>query len=445
MASKHAIASKASSAKSSIIRNQSKHLLASNLATVSTLGVADHVHSGYKTAKKELVDNKKEECILISPGYHMTRKKDRISVTLGEEFFGTTFQTKVDKESPPRKVAQCEIDDLIEDFQDQIGHLKALLEQEKRDHRKTKDVMTQVLKDSIATVEQTNAAETRKLREIHAIELHSVREQSKATLEKQIKEVQHKYDHLRDEYDFLKSAFQAYKENLVEELSEKQSFGEAEWKKLHEKEKEKALLEQKHTLTKNFEKEQEEILSNVRNEILSMQENHFFEKQELWQEYIKAIEDIKQKTSHIEAKQKQEEELKERRKRKKELEKTDVITEKMPDLEQILREKNEELSQKPKSETLKAELDEKKENLLNSKEALKQAKQELEKMKSQAQGTQEAFHQKISGISENFDQIIHSLMKENEDLRRKLIVKSEELLSEKIKEKIGSTSRSTSD
>nr|XP_033801305.1 flagellum-associated coiled-coil domain-containing protein 1 isoform X2 [Geotrypetes seraphini] len=392
MASKHAIASKASSAKSSIIRNQSKHLLASNLATVSTLGVADHVHSGYKTAKKELVDNKKEECILISPGYHMTRKKDRISVTLGEEFFGTTFQTKVDKESPPRKVAQCEIDDLIEDFQDQIGHLKALLEQEKRDHRKTKDVMTQVLKDSIATVEQTNAAETRKLREIHAIELHSVREQSKATLEKQIKEVQHKYDHLRDEYDFLKSAFQAYKENLVEELSEKQSFGEAEWKKLHEKEKEKALLEQKHTLTKNFEKEQEEILSNVRNEILSMQENHFFEKQELWQEYIKAIEDIKQKTSHIEA-----------------------------------------------------ELDEKKENLLNSKEALKQAKQELEKMKSQAQGTQEAFHQKISGISENFDQIIHSLMKENEDLRRKLIVKSEELLSEKIKEKIGSTSRSTSD
>ncbi|XP_030065479.1 flagellum-associated coiled-coil domain-containing protein 1 isoform X1 [Microcaecilia unicolor] len=433
----------ASSAKSSSIKNQSKSFLASKPATVSSVRLAGRGHSGYRPAKKELVDTKKEEQILISPGYHMTRSKDRISVILGEAFFGPNSQTKVDKESPPRKVAHCDIDGIIEDFQDQIGHLITLLEQEKKDHRKTKEVMALELNDTVAAVKQKNETEIRTLQETHASELHALREQSKATLEKQITEAQRKYDDLQHDYDFLKCSFKAYKESLADEAGEKQIFWEAEWKKVYEQEKKKAMLEQKQTLMKNFEKDHEEALKKVQNEILLMQENHFLEKQELWQEFSKAIEDAKHKKRHIEVKEKQQEELKERRKRKKELKKTDVISEKIPDLEQIMWQKSEILCHRPKSEALKSlkvELCEKKESLLNLHEALQHFQQEVKKMKSQAQGTQEAFQQKISGMNESFDQIIHSLMKENEDLRRKLISKSEELLHQKVKEKTGSRS-----
>ncbi|XP_030065480.1 flagellum-associated coiled-coil domain-containing protein 1 isoform X2 [Microcaecilia unicolor] len=380
----------ASSAKSSSIKNQSKSFLASKPATVSSVRLAGRGHSGYRPAKKELVDTKKEEQILISPGYHMTRSKDRISVILGEAFFGPNSQTKVDKESPPRKVAHCDIDGIIEDFQDQIGHLITLLEQEKKDHRKTKEVMALELNDTVAAVKQKNETEIRTLQETHASELHALREQSKATLEKQITEAQRKYDDLQHDYDFLKCSFKAYKESLADEAGEKQIFWEAEWKKVYEQEKKKAMLEQKQTLMKNFEKDHEEALKKVQNEILLMQENHFLEKQELWQEFSKAIEDAKHKKRHI--------------------------------------------------ESLKVELCEKKESLLNLHEALQHFQQEVKKMKSQAQGTQEAFQQKISGMNESFDQIIHSLMKENEDLRRKLISKSEELLHQKVKEKTGSRS-----
>ncbi|XP_029462117.1 amyotrophic lateral sclerosis 2 chromosomal region candidate gene 12 protein isoform X2 [Rhinatrema bivittatum] len=365
-------------------KNQTKTLSASKSASALVMGLGGLRHSGYKAARKECVDNKREKTILISPGYHMTRGKDHISVTLGEEFFGSISQTKPDK-SPPRKFAQCEIDEIIEDFQEQIAHLVALLEQEKRDHLKTREMMTQEFSNTIAEVQQKNEETFRTLKETHVKELRALQEHYKVTLQKQKKEAQSKFDDLWNEKEFLKSAFLIYKDNLSDETDEKELIWQASWKKVQKEETDKALLQQRQSLQMKYDKEHQESWDKFQSEMSFIQEQHAKDKEELWNEYMNTLDETKRKAKLM--------------------------------------------------KSLQTQLDEKNETLISMNKALRQSQQELERMKSQMQLAEEELHLKIKGTQQKSDYAAQFLMNQNADLRRKLTLKSEELLQEKLKER----------
>uniref|UniRef100_A0A452J2R6 Uncharacterized protein n=1 Tax=Gopherus agassizii TaxID=38772 RepID=A0A452J2R6_9SAUR len=75
------------------------------------------------------------EFIEISPGYTLTRSKEHLSVTLGEEF----FERKTAEEPGSVKVP---LEDVITDLEEQIAELTDMMEQLRRDHQASRKLVS---------------------------------------------------------------------------------------------------------------------------------------------------------------------------------------------------------------------------------------------------------------------------------------------------------------
>nr|XP_044624383.1 flagellum-associated coiled-coil domain-containing protein 1 isoform X3 [Equus asinus] len=169
------------------------------------------------------------EVINVSPGYRLTRNREQISVTLGDEMFDR------------KKQLESEIMDKVKI--------------------------------------------SRKLKEAHAAELAELENNYKAALRAEKLAAQEKLEEMQKEYKYLKNMFYMYQDSIYDELEDKWSKKKAEWEKDEKLEREKILLKQKHNITKKFELESEEEKKKIQDSHSAVFENFNREKEELLKQH----------------------------------------------------------------------------------------------------------------------------------------------------------------
>ncbi|XP_026547097.1 amyotrophic lateral sclerosis 2 chromosomal region candidate gene 12 protein, partial [Notechis scutatus] len=223
-----------------------------------------------------------------------------------------------------------------------------------------------------------------KMREIqgfHIIQVNNLEEQYKKELRNERATAQEKLATMQKEYKYLKNTFRMYQDSISDEMEEKWLRRQAEWKKSERTEREKALLQQKQSLTKRYEMELEEQKKIIQNNSFLLGRVYEQEREEFQKQQQIALENI------------------------------EVLNAKIKALENELNEKNESL------------------NAIAS--SLHKTELELQKEKAKMADMERSFQQKAVAVEEKYRINIASLSEENNILRHKLIEKNEEIFNER--------------
>ncbi|XP_055870554.1 flagellum-associated coiled-coil domain-containing protein 1-like isoform X2 [Biomphalaria glabrata] len=187
------------------------------------------------------------------PGYILTRSKSKFHVTIKDEFFDQTSE-----DARKKSYADPERDSLIGQLQQQISDLTLYLEEERLNHKQTKQKAEEFLKDRLEQVNSLHQEQVRDLEADHEDkmkkEIQRLNDQHKevqTTLEKQISK-------LVKEIEFLQGAFESYKSTLHSESIDKLKAKEDELRLKLEEEKQQALhdLKTKYIQERNQERTQ---------------------------------------------------------------------------------------------------------------------------------------------------------------------------------------------
>ncbi|XP_061463990.1 flagellum-associated coiled-coil domain-containing protein 1 [Rhineura floridana] len=318
----------------------------------------------------------------IVPGFTLSHSKERIGVTLGEEFFEKKSPVEetvkpVVLSTPPK----LETEDIIADLVEQISELTAMMEQLSRDHQTTHKQMEKDMEEKCNEMQEEHENKMREINSFHAAEMNALEEQYKKELRNERATAQEKLGGMQKEYKYLKNAFRVYQDSISDEMEEKWLRRQAEWKKSERTEREKALLQQKQSLTRKFEMEIEEQKKIIQNNSFLIgrvyeQEREEFQKQQ--QDSLDKIAELNKKV-----------------------------------------------------ETLEAELKEKNETLDAIASSLHNTEMELQNEKANTAEMEKSIQQRIASIEEKHRINISSLVEENVILRRKLIRKNEEIFNQR--------------
>ncbi|XP_019294738.2 flagellum-associated coiled-coil domain-containing protein 1 isoform X1 [Panthera pardus] len=327
--------------------------------------------------KQEESNKPPYEVINVSPGYHLIRNREQISVTLGDEMFDKRKRSQ----SEIMDRVQISRTDIITDLQEQISELTVIIEQMNRDHQSAQKLLSDEMALRCAEMQQNFENKNRELKEAHAAELSQLENNYKATLKAEKLAAQEKLDEMGKEYKYLKNMFHMYQDSIYDEMEDKWLKKKAEWEKDEKLEREKILLQQKHNMTKKFELESEEEKKKINDSYSTVFENFNREKEELLKQHEK---DTLQLEELRKTKQVMEEELKAQ----------SVILES-----------------------------------LNT--SLYQTQMELQREKATVGNLEKTLQTKLAETEEKFKYTIKLLTEENIHLRQKIIVKNEEIYKER--------------
>ncbi|EMP24337.1 Trafficking kinesin-binding protein 2 [Chelonia mydas] len=234
------------------------------------------------------------EFIEISPGYTLTRSKEHLSVTLGEEF----FERKRTTEEPAPPFVPRE--DIITDLEEQIAELTDMMEQLCRDHQASRKLLEKDMEEKCNEMQQEHENKIRELQEAHCAELQALQVQCKKELRTERASAQEKMEVMQKEYRYLKNAFRMYQDSVSDETEEKWLRRQAEWKKSERTEREKALLKQKQELMKTFEMEREQLKKSSQGGNSMM--NKLYQQEREKSNLMELEKNIQQKISAVELK-----------------------------------------------------------------------------------------------------------------------------------------------
>ncbi|XP_034641568.1 flagellum-associated coiled-coil domain-containing protein 1 [Trachemys scripta elegans] len=367
-----------------ILKNQNSFLFALKPPSTSK-GILPNRKYGYRLRSREPPDAS-GEFIEISPGYTLTRSKEHLSVTLGEEF----FERKNATEEPaprfvPRSPVKLETEDVITDLEEQIAELTDMMEQLRRDHQASRKLLEKDMEEKCNEMQQEHENKIRELQEAHCAELQALQVQYKKELRTERASAQEKMEGMQKEYRYLKNAFRMYQDSVSDEMEEKWLRRQADWKKSERTEREKALLQQKQELMKKFELEREQLKKSFQSGNSMMNKHSQQEREEFIKQHQEDVEKIKE-------------------------------------LQNI-------------KESLEADLKEKDQILKALTTTMQNTQMELQKEKSNLMALEKNIQQKISAVELKHQLNVTSLADENALLRRKLITKSEEAFNERVRQK----------
>ncbi|KAM6459780.1 flagellum-associated coiled-coil domain-containing protein 1 [Liasis olivaceus] len=318
----------------------------------------------------------------ITPGFTLSRSKEYIDITLGEEFFEKQKPTEEPvKTTAPGTPPKLETEDVVADLVEQISELTGIIEQLRRDHQVTHKQLEKDMEEKCNEMQEEHDNKMREIQAFHIAEVNNLEEQYKKELRNERATAQEKLGTMQKEYKYLKNAFRMYQDSISDEMEEKWLRRQAEWKKSERTEREKALLQQKQSLTRRFEMELEEQKKIIQKNSFLLGRVYEQEREEFQKQHQIALENI------------------------------------------------EELNAKIK--TLENELNEKNETLNAIASSLHKTEMELQKEKNSLADMEKTIQQKVVAVEEKYRINIASLTEENNILRRKLIEKNEEIFNER--------------
>ncbi|XP_038048777.1 uncharacterized protein LOC119722635 isoform X1 [Patiria miniata] len=273
---------------------------------------------------------------------------------------------------------------LIVQLQQQVSDLTLFLEEERLNHRATKDKLAGTLKEKLQDIERKHMEELRVLqqdqdeqldmmKQLHSKELEHHKSASNAVLAR-----------MKGELEFLQGAFEAYKGTLVQDMEEKWAKKESDMKIRFQEDMEKALYEQRTELLEDATREKKAINREFQRQIQILNKDH-----------KKEIEGMMNRFSSTS---------------------TDVANLKRA-LEQLKR--------------VQTQLDEKTDQLAVAQDSLKSSKHEVQQLRAHLATYKESFQDKVDEVDDKYKERIHLLMTENGELRKRYLQKCDELFTEK--------------
>lgn len=324
------------------------------------------------------------------PGYILTRSKTKCHVTIRDDFFDPILDD-VDRKKPH---ADPERDSLIAQLQQQISDLTLYLEEERLNHRQTKQKAEEYLRDRVDQMTSQHQDNIREMEERHKEDmlkqqrqLQEEHREIQTTLEKQI-------SRMSKEIEFLQGAFESYKSTLHTETSDKWNAREEDLKLAHSNDKQQALQDLKTRLMQ--EKNQEKLA--------------------LTRDHQKALEIL-------------------RKENKKE---TDGLIKRFAnaaaDLERLKKTTAELNETKEQLDQVTADYNTTCQSLLNTTRQLTDTKVRLMEF-------EELFQQKVAQVDDKYRQKLQELRSQNTELKRLFVQKCGELFDEKTNTDLQTTER----
>ncbi|XP_071942311.1 uncharacterized protein [Antedon mediterranea] len=275
-------------------------------------------------------------------------------------------------------------DSLIFQLQNQVTDLTLYLEEERMNHKNTRDKAAVNLKAKLMDLEERYKDEINVLVNDHREELDLVKQLQKKELEHQKNGSDAAYSRLKGEMEFLQGAFEAYKTTLAQDMEDKWKKREGDLKVLFQEEMDKHMhelktqlleekLREKNLMTREFHRQMQISSSDHKKEIDSMLKK-FSSTSDDVQNLKKALEQLK---------------------------------------------------------SVQAELEDTVENLVVAKSKLAETRAELEITKRRLIGFEENFEEKVDEVDDKYKQQINNLMIDNSELRRRYMQKCDQLFDEK--------------
>nr|XP_020826434.1 amyotrophic lateral sclerosis 2 chromosomal region candidate gene 12 protein isoform X2 [Phascolarctos cinereus] len=319
-----------------------------------------------------------ENTIKISPGFTYSRSDEEISVILGDEMFERSKE-------PKERMVQFILPrtNVVADLENQITELTTVIEQMSRDHQSTQKLLTDEMEHRYNDLQKEFENSKRELREAHDEEIAALEEKYKSSLKVEKNAAQGKLESMVKEYKYLKNMFRMYQDSIADEMEEKWMRRKVEWEKSEKMEREKILLQQKYILTRKFEVDVEE------------------EKRKIEQLHIQTCENFNKEREAF-------------------LKQHEIDRLKLEELQKAKEVVEEELQ----AQSLVLES-------LNT--ALYQSQMDLQEEKNHAINLEQQLEQKLIEVEEKYKHTIQTLTNENVDLRSMLILKNEELFTERSK------------
>nr|XP_020826453.1 amyotrophic lateral sclerosis 2 chromosomal region candidate gene 12 protein isoform X4 [Phascolarctos cinereus] len=287
------------------------------------------------------------------------------------------------KRKPLKTWVQKEMTNVVADLENQITELTTVIEQMSRDHQSTQKLLTDEMEHRYNDLQKEFENSKRELREAHDEEIAALEEKYKSSLKVEKNAAQGKLESMVKEYKYLKNMFRMYQDSIADEMEEKWMRRKVEWEKSEKMEREKILLQQKYILTRKFEVDVEE------------------EKRKIEQLHIQTCENFNKEREAF-------------------LKQHEIDRLKLEELQKAKEVVEEELQ----AQSLVLES-------LNT--ALYQSQMDLQEEKNHAINLEQQLEQKLIEVEEKYKHTIQTLTNENVDLRSMLILKNEELFTERSK------------
>ncbi|XP_059503642.1 flagellum-associated coiled-coil domain-containing protein 1-like isoform X3 [Stegostoma tigrinum] len=239
---------------------------------------------------------KKEEAIVIAPGYELSRTKSNIAVHLCDEFFNRIQPLKPFASRPP---SERQTEQLVTDLQKQIAELVNLLEQESIKQMSIVNRFQTEGREASLAMQRKHEEELRKILEMHALEIEEQQSKFAAILASQKQKAEKKYYELKNQFQNLQAAFISFKESIIEEINERLAQKERELNEKHEIEMKRELALQRNALQRKCDEEKQAIVDSYEQQIDAILNQHKGEMDDLLQQLEKKNEEIRNQSEYL--------------------------------------------------------------------------------------------------------------------------------------------------
>lgn len=320
---------------------------------------------------------------VVGPGYILSRSKSKFAMTIKEDFFDPPEEENV---SPGLgKKQENDRDSLVAQLQQQISDLTLYLEEERLNHKQTKQKAEEFLRDQLEELHRKYKEQIRDLEDDHGDETDKLRNQLEAEKTQMQTAKDKQIEKQRKEIEFLQGSFASYKTTVHLDQDEKWKKREHDMNMLMEETKQAAI----HELKTKF-------IQEKNSERIATQKEHQKNIDNLRKEHKKELDALVRRFSNVAA-----------------------------DLERLKR-TTAELKE------VKTELEAVKNSYNETCKQLAATTRDLTDTKVKLMSFEEQFEQKVQQVDDKYKDQINNLMTKNVELRRLYVKKCGELYDEKV-------------
>ncbi|XP_031559166.1 flagellum-associated coiled-coil domain-containing protein 1-like [Actinia tenebrosa] len=317
--------------------------------------------------------------IVLSPGYVLSRSKEKINMTIKtDDFFS---EQKTNKSHRKRLKPPDEKDVRINQLVTQVDDLTLLLEEERLNHKFQARKNVENNKMYVEQIHQEHREHIMSIENDHADDIERLKEEFEQQMQQERSLAEAEKARIQTELETLQGAFEAYKVTVATEMDYKWERRENEIRYNYEKQKEDAMTELRKELLHDKNKEIDAINKEHQRQIMVLVDDHAKEVDRLMEKFAEYIQDS--------------ENLKK------------VLTQM-----QAMTQENTELKEKIKTVS----------------EKLKKTQTDLENKKVKLAGYEEHFAEKVAEVDNKYSMRMHGLMSDNTELRHHYMKKVEEVL-----------------
>ncbi|XP_076446046.1 uncharacterized protein LOC143283687 isoform X2 [Babylonia areolata] len=224
---------------------------------------------------------------MVGPGYIMSRSKTKYAVTIKDEFFDVTPDVEHKK-----KQADSERDSLIAQLQQQISDLTLYLEEERLNHRQTKQRAEEFLRDKLEQATVQHNEHMRDLETEHRDEILKQKALHESEFTQYQTSTEGQIQRLTKELEFLQGAFESYKSTLHVEMHDKWKMKEEDLRRECQTNQQTAIHEMRTQLIKERNAEKSAAAKEHHRAIEALRREHKKELDALTRRFSNAAADL---------------------------------------------------------------------------------------------------------------------------------------------------------